>query len=72
MGLENALQSASEKIAIYKIVCTAKDGDSKNEIKHSGCLFFVQSHCPIYFWLCPTTFGNVPTFSKVMGHCPQI
>ena len=70
-GVENALQGPPEKIAFYKIVCTAKDGDSKMNLKHSGCLFFAQGHCLIYFWLCPTTFGNVPTFSKVMGHSPQ-
>ena len=23
-------------------------------------------------WSCLTTFGNALTFSKVMGHCPQV
>ena len=28
-----------------------------------------QNHCPI---IVPTFFSNVPTFSRALGHCPQL
>ena len=43
----------------------------RGEIKVFLCFhsfFLAQSRYPE---LCSTIFGNVPTFSKVVGHCPQ-
>ena len=77
MGLKNSRKGLPEKIAFYKINCTAKDDDWKVKL-HSGVfcsLFLVQSHCPSfpfilimshYFWKCPNIFKGDGTLSPVL------
>ena len=74
-GVENPPYGPTEENKSVKF-SALPDDDWKVKLKHTGVLccflgFKVTVPYIFYYYLCPITFRNVSTFSKVMGHCPD-